>query len=88
MKEETMGKDNDKKGQGPKYFVNIEGTEHQWEDATITTEEIMELGGWEPNLGAIIIDLKTNTERTLSAGEIVEIKPGQGFARKVTFKRG
>ena len=76
------------KGQGPKYFINIEGKEIPWDKDTITTEEIISLGGWEPSLGAIEINLKDNTERTLSPGEIVTIKPGHGYSKKVKFKRG
>ena len=76
------------KGQGPKYFINIEGQKYPWEDNTITTEEIIELGGWDPSQGAIVINLKTNEERTLSPGETIVIKPGMGFAKKVRFKRG
>lgn len=76
------------KGQGPKYFINIEGKEIPWDKDTITTEEIISLGGWEPSLGAIEINLKDNTERTLSSGEIVTIKPGHGYSKKVKFKRG
>lgn len=73
---------------GPKFNLNIEGELIPWDDDTITTEQIIELGGWEPSLGAIIIDLKTNEERTLKEGEEIEIKPGMGFAKKVKFKRG
>ena len=75
-------------GQGPKYFINIEGKEIPWDKDTITTEEIISLGGWESRLGAIEINLKDNTERTLSSGEIVTIKPGHGYSKKVKFKRG
>ena len=78
----------DDKGQGPKYYINIEGEKYPWEDDTITTEEIIQTGGWDPSQGAIVIDLKTNTERTLAPGETVTIKPGQGFAKKIRFKRG
>lgn len=76
------------KGKGPKYFLNIEGKEIPWEKDTITTEEIISLGGWEPTLGAIEINLKDNTERTLQAGEVVTIKPGHGYSKKVRYKRG
>ena len=75
-------------GQGPKYFINIEGKEIPWDKDTITTEEIISLGGWEPRLGAIEINLKDNTERTLKPGEVVTIKPGHGYSKKVEFKRG
>lgn len=74
-------------GKGPKYFVNIEGVEYPWDNSTITTEEIAKLGGWDPELGVIEID-KDNNERTLQPGEVVELKPGHGFAKKITWKRG
>lgn len=77
----------EKKGQGAKFFVDIEGDLKPWDDDTITTEEIIELGGWDPSQGAILID-KENNERTLQPGEVVELKPGMGFSKKVRFKRG
>lgn len=72
---------------GPKYHVNIEGTNHEWPEPTITTEQIAQLGGWKLSLGVIEID-KDNNERTLSPGEVVELKPGQGFSKKIRWKRG
>jgi hypothetical protein len=72
---------------GPKYFVNIEGTQHPWENEAITTEEIANLGGWDAAVGVIEID-PDNNERTLKPGEIVELKPGHGFAKKIRFRRG
>lgn len=76
-----------KNKKGPKYFLDIEGDITPWDEPTITTEEIIALGGWDPSLGAIVID-KDQNERTLQPGEIVEIKPGMGFSKKVHFKRG
>ena len=70
-----------------KFFVNIEGVEYQWDDQTISTEEIAQLGGWEPSIGVIEID-KDNNERTLLPGEVVELKPGHGFSKKIRWKRG
>ena len=72
---------------GPKYFVNIEGTQHPWDRDTITTEEIADLGRWDPAIGVIEID-RDNNERTLQPGEVVELKPGHGFAKKIRFRRG
>lgn len=72
---------------GPHFFVDIEGTVHPWPKDTITTEEIIKLGGWPPSEGAIEID-KDNKERTLKPGEIVHLKPGHAFAKRVLFKRG
>lgn len=82
MKEEKS------EGKGPKYSINIEGKEIPWDRDTITTEEIISLGGWDPGLGAIEINLKDNTERTLSPREEIKIKPGHGYSKKVKFKRG
>lgn len=73
--------------EGPKYYVNIEGQEHPWASGTITTEEIARLGGWDPSQGVIEIDPE-NQERTLRPREVVELKPGHAFAKKVRFKRG
>ena len=70
-----------------KYLLDIEGNPKPWDRDTITTEEIIALGGWDVSQGAIIID-KDNNERTLQPGEVVEVKPGQGFSKKVRFKRG
>ncbi len=81
----AQGKDQDR---GPKYFVNIEGEVHPWDSETITTEQITQLGGWDPSLGVLEIDLKTNESHTLSPGQVVELKPGQGFAKKIQWKRG
>jgi hypothetical protein len=72
---------------GPKFRIDIEGTLHDWDRDTITTEEIAQLGGWDTSVGVIEID-KDNNERTLAPGAVVELKPGQGFAKKVKFKRG
>lgn len=73
---------------GPKYFVNIEGNIYPWERDNITTEEIISLGKWDQVLGAIEINLKDNSERTLAPGEVIPIKPGQGFSKKIKYKRG
>lgn len=76
------------KAQGPKFCLDIEGEEKPWDKDTITTEEIAALGGWDISLGVILIDKKDNTDRTLNPGEVVELKPGMGFCKKVVFKRG
>lgn len=72
---------------GPKYILDIEGREIPWQSPTISTEEIASLGGWGVNDGVIEID-RDNNERTLAPGETIELKPGQGFAKKVKWKRG
>src|ERR1051325_8811540 len=85
MSQDQQGqKDRDK---GPKFFVNIEGTIHEWDSPTITTEQIAQLGGWDAATGVIAIDADNN-EQTLAPGQAVQLKPGQGFAKKVRWKRG
>jgi hypothetical protein len=74
-------------GHGPKFELDIEGTIHPWDHDTITTEEIIQLGGWDPSQGAIEID-KDNVEHTLTPGQVVDLKPGHGFSKKVHWKRG
>ena len=74
--------------QGPKYYLDIEGELKPWDKDTITMEEVAALGEWDVSLGVILINLKDNTERTLQPGEVVEVKPGMGFSKKVRFKRG
>ena len=71
---------------GKKFFVDIEGTEHPWDKDTITTEEIIQLGDWDPSLGAIEID-KDNNERPLQLGEVIELKPGHGFKIMIVNRR-
>jgi hypothetical protein len=82
---ETEGMD---KASGRKYVVNVEGLDHEWPRATITVTEIRELGGFAATDPVIEVDLKDNSERTLDEDEVVEIKPGMGFGKKIRFKRG
>lgn len=73
---------------GPNYVVNVEGVDHDWPRPTITVAEIRDLGGFTPTDPVIEVDLKDNSERTLAEAEVVEIKPGVGFGKKIKFKRG
>jgi hypothetical protein len=72
----------------PKYTLDIEGTDYPWDSDTITVPQIRELGSIPSDQQTQEIDLKENTERTLSETEVVKLKPGQGFAKKVRFQRG
>lgn len=84
---EQFAEANASQGQGPKYFVSIEGKEYPWEEDTITAAQIAQLGGWEVSQGVIEVD-KDNNERTLAPTEVVELKPGMGFGKKHKWKRG
>ena len=70
------------------YVVNVEGIDHDWPTSTITAAEIRELGGFAATDPVIEVDLRDNSERTLAEDEVVEIKPGMGFGKKIKFKRG
>lgn len=70
-----------------RFCVNTEGTEHSWPRHTITTEEIAKLGGWDPAQGVIEVH-EDNTEQTLQPGEVVHLRPGRAFCRRVRWKRG
>lgn len=72
---------------GPKFFLDIEGVLKPWDEETITTEQIIALGGWDSSQGVIMID-KDNNEQTLQPNQVIELKPGMGFSKKVKFKRG
>lgn len=72
---------------GPKYFVDIEGEVHEWDRETITVPEIRTLGSLPTDQPVIEVNLKDNTERTLAEDEVVTLKPGHGFAKKVRWKR-
>ena len=42
-----------KTGQGPKFQLDIEGEITDWDEDTITPEQVAELGGWDVSLGVI-----------------------------------
>ena len=73
--------------QGPKYFVEIEGVEYEWNKETITVSEIRQLGSLPADLPVIEVDPENN-EQTLSEDEEVTLKPGHRFGKKISYKRG
>jgi hypothetical protein len=75
-------------GQGPKYFVDVEGTDYEWDSATITVPQIRELGNIPAGTEILEINLKTNEEKPLAEDVVVALVPGHGFSKKITFKRG
>lgn len=69
------------------FQVWIEGKSFPWQSATITREEIAQIGGLNLSQGIIEVDEEQN-ERTLDPGEVVELRPGLTFGKKLHFKRG
>jgi len=72
---------------GPKYHVDIEGTIYDWDRETITVPEIRALGSLPTGVPVLQID-KDNNQKELEENEIVELKPGMGFSKKVRYARG
>ena len=70
-----------------RYCVWIEDKSHPWPQETINTEEIAQLGGWDISQGVVEVDEEQN-ERTLKAGEVVKLRPGVSYGKKLRFKRG
>ena len=75
------------KKQGPKYYLEIEGKEYEWDKDTITVPEIRKLGGLPEDLPVIEVD-PDNNERTLDEDEVVSLKPGHSYGKKMSWKRG
>ena len=88
MSRETSEQETDgPSDRGPKYFVDVEGTEYEWDKDTISVPEIRELAGLASTDQVVEIDRDQN-ERTLTEDAVVELKPGHGFSKKRKFKRG
>lgn len=74
-------------GNGPKYFIDIEGKEYEWDKNTITVTELRQLGNLPTDQPVIEVD-PDNNERTLNEDEIITLKPGHRYGKKVLYKRG
>lgn len=72
---------------GQKFFVEIDGTEYEWDQATITVPQIRDLGKIPTNTPVIEVD-PDNNETTLSENAVITLKPGHRYGKKVKFKRG
>jgi hypothetical protein len=83
-----MPRDENEGQKGPKYEVNLDGDIREWGKSTISVTELRGLAGWGADQPVVMVDLKTNEERDLREDETVELKPGQGFSKKIKFKRG
>jgi len=69
------------------YYVEIEGVEYPWNAQIITVAEIRTLGGLPADQPVIEVD-PDNQERTLAEGEVIQLKPGHRYGKKVRYKRG
>ena len=73
---------------GPSFPLWIEDEIYGWHESTIKTEQIANLGGWDPSQGVQQIDRATNEARTLKPGEIIDLKEIKTFAKKIGWQRG
>jgi multiubiquitin len=69
------------------FEVDIEGAFHDWSDDEISVPQIIQLAGWPSGTQVIEVDADNN-QRTLQPNEVVELKPGHGFAKRHRFQRG
>jgi hypothetical protein len=83
-----QGHRNDKGKGSPTYHLDLEGDLREWHEPTITLAQLRELAGWPADQQVVLIELATNEETTLSEATPIELKPGHGFGRKFTFRRG
>lgn len=72
----------------PKFEINIEGRIYPWNDDTITVPQIRKLGNLPADTPVVEVDLHAGTSRQLAEDEVVHLRPGMGFGKKVEFKRG
>lgn len=69
------------------YCIEVEGLDYPWPKETITVAEIRKLGNLPPDQPVIEVD-PDNQERTLAGDEIIHLKPGHRYGKKVRYKRG
>ena len=88
VNEDTREQRPKKDKMGPKFYIDIEGTIHPWTNATITVEQIIALAGWDANQEVLTVNLQTNDEEALKAGQIVHLTSSIAFSKKIKFQRG
>jgi hypothetical protein len=70
-----------------KFSINVEGTDHPWDQDTITIPEIRRLGNIPADV-PVLEESPEGTERTLPENEIVTLKPGHRHGRAAKYRRG
>lgn len=81
------GKEVERFRTAPVFILCVESDSYRWLRPTITMEEIAALGGWDPSQGVIEVD-KDQNERQLAPGEVITLKPGLVYGKKLCWKRG
>lgn len=70
-----------------RYCVIIEGKEYPWDEPSITTAQIRQLGNL-PADQSVVCDDAEGHERTLREDEIIKLEPCCEFGRAPKYKRG
>jgi len=70
-----------------KYEIDVEGRLLPWGADEISVTQLNELAGWPQGTQIIEVD-DDNNQRTLQPSEVVQLKPGHGFAKRHRFQRG
>ena len=81
------GKEVERFRTGPVFVLCVEGDTRRWLEPTIKMEQIAELGGWPASEGVIEVD-KDQNERQLKPGEVITLKPGLAYGKRLCWKRG
>jgi hypothetical protein len=81
---ETTGHDQQ---HGPDYFIEVDGTEYELHQDTITGGEIMDLADIPHDQGLLEL-LDDGTQRQVGVDEVIDLKPGKRFKKRPRFRRG
>jgi hypothetical protein len=72
---------------GPKYFIEVDGTEYELHQDEITGGALMDIAGIPREQGVLEI-LDDGTQRQVGVDEEIELKPGKRFKKRPRFRRG
>jgi hypothetical protein len=83
----TSAAANHQQDSGPKYFVEIDGTEYEFDHEPVTGGEIMDEAGIPREQGLLEL-LDDGQQRQVPVDEEIELKPGKRFKKRPRFRRG
>ena len=87
MTSETFTKDEAPEAGGPFYAVEVDGVEIRFDHTPVTGGEIMDAASIPRDVGLVEI-LEDGTQKAVSAGQEIELKPGRRMKKRPRFKRG
>jgi hypothetical protein len=87
LRQPSTQQEKDDHRRGPFYTLFVDDREFHVNEPTLTGGQIMDLAGIPREAGLILI-LEDGTQQTISAEEVIELKPGRRFKKAPRFKRG